>query len=70
VRQFLKSFKKCGIINFLDGPEDDKLFEESETSDNAAVVLSRTVVMRILGDSVTSRNHILPCHFVEYVFVN
>ena len=65
MRQFLKSFKQCGIINSLDGPETDKLFEESETSDNVSVILSRTVVMRILGDSVTRRNHILPCHFVE-----
>jgi len=65
VRQFLKSSKQFGISNSLDDPEADKLFDESETSDNVSVILNRTVVMRILGDSVTSRNHILPCHFVE-----
>jgi hypothetical protein len=65
VRQFFKSFKQCGISNSHDGPEADKMFEGSETSDNVSVILIRTVVMRILGDSVTSRNHILPCHFVE-----
>jgi len=53
VRQFLKSFKQCGTSNSLDGPEADKLIEESETSDDVSVILSRTVVMSILGDSVT-----------------
>jgi hypothetical protein len=43
----------------------ETIFEESETSENVSVIFSRTVAMRILGDSVTSRNHILPCHFVE-----
>ena len=46
MRQVLKSFKQCGISNSLDGPEADKLFEESETSENVSVILSRTVVMR------------------------
>jgi hypothetical protein len=27
---FLKSFKKCGISNALDGSEDDILYEESD----------------------------------------
>ena len=47
MRQFLKSFKQCGASNSLDDPKADKLFEESETSDNVSVILSRTVVMRI-----------------------
>ena len=67
---FLSLSKKCGISNSLDGPEDDTLFEESESSDNISLILGRNVVMRILWDSVTSRNHILPCNFVESVFVN
>ena len=29
---FLKSFKKCGISNALDGSEDDILYEESDAS--------------------------------------
>lgn len=65
MREFFKSFKQCAISNSLHGPEVDKLFEESETSDNVSVIFSRTVVMRILGDSVNSRNHILSGHFVE-----
>ena len=28
----LKSFKKCGISNALDGSEDDILYEESDAS--------------------------------------
>ena len=28
----VKSFKKCGISNALDGSEDDILYEESDTS--------------------------------------
>ena len=28
----VKSFKKCGISNALDGTEDDILYEESDTS--------------------------------------
>jgi len=30
----VKSFKKCGISDALDGIEDDVLFEESGSSDN------------------------------------
>jgi hypothetical protein len=30
----VKSFKKCGISNALDGSEGDMLFEESESSDS------------------------------------
>ncbi|KAG8233780.1 hypothetical protein J437_LFUL003851 [Ladona fulva] len=29
----VKSFKKCGISNALDGTENDALFEEGDTSD-------------------------------------
>jgi len=29
---FLKSLKKCGISNALDGSEDDNLYEESDAS--------------------------------------
>ncbi|KAG8235949.1 hypothetical protein J437_LFUL016271 [Ladona fulva] len=30
----VKSFKKCGISNALDGTEDDALFKEGDTSDD------------------------------------
>ena len=31
-KTIVKSFKKCGIINALDGSEDDILYEESDAS--------------------------------------
>ena len=30
----IKSFKKCGISNAMDGTEDDAIFEQSDSSDN------------------------------------
>jgi hypothetical protein len=59
---FFKSFKKCGISNSLDGAVDDELFLRKTLT---SVIVRRIVATRILGDSVTSRNFILSCHFVE-----
>ena len=30
----IKSFKKCGISNAMDGTEDDAIFEQSDSSDD------------------------------------
>jgi hypothetical protein len=34
----IKSFKKCGISNALDGTEDDAIYTESDESDNEAAI--------------------------------
>jgi hypothetical protein len=60
----VKSLKKCEV-SALDSIEGDVLFEMSACSDNNSSNDEWIVVTEILGDSVTSRNVILQCHFVE-----
>jgi hypothetical protein len=61
----VKSWKKCGISNALNGTEVDVLFEERESSDITILIMSVILVKNILGDSVTSRNFILHCLFLS-----
>jgi hypothetical protein len=62
----VKSFKKCGACNTLDGTEDDVPFEESDSSDsNTSNDECWQPVMKILWDSMTSRNLLLHFHVVE-----
>jgi hypothetical protein len=57
----VKTFNKCGISNALDGTEDDVL-------SITVVMMSVTVVMKIIGDSVSSTNFILHHHFLSKSF--
>jgi hypothetical protein len=38
----VKSFKKCGISNALDGTEDDALFEDSESENSDYSTMSES----------------------------
>jgi hypothetical protein len=62
----VKSFKKCGISNVLDGTEDDALFEGSEVQ-SVASVMSVMVVTKMFWGFVTTKNLMLYCHlFSKY----
>ena len=61
----VKSFKKRGISNGLDGIEDDALLEKVQFWTITMVIVSVIVLMKISVDSVTTGNFLQHYHFDE-----
>jgi hypothetical protein len=64
----VKSCKKYGLSNFLNGCKDEVLFGGRKVQ--MIKKKCSIAVMKILRDSMTSTNVVLYCHTVGYIFLN
>lgn len=59
---------RCDSSNTCNGAEGNKEFIKSEVQTTVGLMCNSSV--QIFGDCMSSRNFILHCHPLEYVYVN